>query len=81
MIMTVFAGIAEIERDLVRERTTAGRKAAMQRGVRFGKAAEVERRSAQIDPFVYWRRVRGVAELARSFKVHTATIYRLQKGG
>jgi DNA invertase Pin-like site-specific DNA recombinase len=39
MIMTVFAGIAEFERDLIRERTGAGREAAKQRGVRFGLAA------------------------------------------
>ena len=32
MIMTVFAGIAEFERDLIRERTSAGRDAARQRG-------------------------------------------------
>ena len=37
MIMTVFAGIAEFERDLIRERTGAGRVAAKQRGVRFGR--------------------------------------------
>jgi DNA invertase Pin-like site-specific DNA recombinase len=40
MIMTVFAGIAEFERDLIRERTAAGRNAAKQRGVRFGPATE-----------------------------------------
>src|SRR3954463_15174149 len=28
MIMTIFAGIAEFERDLIRERTSAGREAA-----------------------------------------------------
>lgn len=33
MIMTVFAGIAEFERDLIRERTSVGREAAMKRGV------------------------------------------------
>jgi DNA invertase Pin-like site-specific DNA recombinase len=33
MIMTVFAGIAEFERELIRERTSAGRKAALKRGV------------------------------------------------
>jgi DNA invertase Pin-like site-specific DNA recombinase len=32
MIMTVFAGIAEFERDLIRERTKAGRDAAKCRG-------------------------------------------------
>ncbi|MCP4372462.1 MAG: recombinase family protein, partial [Deltaproteobacteria bacterium] len=36
MIMTVFAGIAEFERDLIRERTGAGRNAAIKRGVKFG---------------------------------------------
>jgi DNA invertase Pin-like site-specific DNA recombinase len=33
MIMTIFAGIAEFERDLIRERTSAGREAARKRGV------------------------------------------------
>src|SRR5258707_8308364 len=37
MIMTIFAGIAEFERDLIRERTGAGREAAKKRGVRFGR--------------------------------------------
>ena len=37
MIMTVFAGIAEFERDLIRECTGAGRQAAKQRGVKFGR--------------------------------------------
>ena len=31
--MTIFAGIAEFERDLIRERTGAGREAAKKRGV------------------------------------------------
>ena len=57
MIMTVFAGIAEFERDLIRERTGAGREAAKQRGVLAeGKA---------------------VRDIARTFNVHEATIYRL----
>ena len=30
--MTIFAGIAEFERDLIRERTGAGREAAKKRG-------------------------------------------------
>jgi len=37
MIMTIFAGIAEFERDLIRERTGAGRADAKKRGVRFGR--------------------------------------------
>jgi hypothetical protein len=37
MIMAVFAGIAKIERELICGRTTAGRVAAKNRGVRFGR--------------------------------------------
>jgi len=37
MIMTVFAGIAEFERDLIRERTGVGRAAAKIRGIRPGR--------------------------------------------
>lgn len=37
MIMTIFAGIAEFERDLIRERTGAGRAHAKKRGVCFGR--------------------------------------------
>ena len=36
LIMTVFAGIAEFERDLIRERTSAGREAAKRRGTHSG---------------------------------------------
>ena len=35
--MTIFSGIAEFERDLIRERTGAGREAAKKRGIRFGR--------------------------------------------
>ena len=40
-IMTIFAGIAEIERDLIRERTAVGRTAARRRGVQFGRPAKL----------------------------------------
>lgn len=76
MIMTVFAGIAEFERDLTRERTTAGREAALQRGVRFGRPklnADQRKLIVRLP-----EEGNGVAELARSFNVHRATICRLQ---
>src|SRR5262245_44101415 len=37
MVLTVFAGIAEFERELIQDRTRAGRTAARARGVRFGR--------------------------------------------
>src|SRR3954464_8654561 len=37
MVLTVFAGIAEFERALIHQRTSAGRTAAKRRGVCFGR--------------------------------------------
>jgi DNA invertase Pin-like site-specific DNA recombinase len=37
MVMTIFGGIAEFERDLIRERTRAGLDAAIARGRRGGR--------------------------------------------
>jgi DNA invertase Pin-like site-specific DNA recombinase len=37
MVLTIFAGIAEFERELIHERTRSGRVAAKARGVRFGR--------------------------------------------
>jgi DNA invertase Pin-like site-specific DNA recombinase len=75
MVLTVFAGIAEFERALIQERTGAGRAAAMQRGVRFGRPAKLA-----ADQVALARRLleEGTAagEVARMFKVHRATLYR-----
>jgi len=76
MIMTVFAGIAEFERDLIRERTAAGREAARSRGVRFGRPRKLNSEQEQLA-----RRLidegKPVSEVAKTFNVHAATIYRL----
>jgi DNA invertase Pin-like site-specific DNA recombinase len=76
MIMTIFAGIAEFERDLIRERTGAGREAAKKRGVRFGRP-----RKLALDQDELARRLisegKSVREIAAVFNVHPATIYRL----
>jgi DNA invertase Pin-like site-specific DNA recombinase len=76
MIMTIFAGIAEFERDLIRERTGAGREAAKKRGVRFGRP-----RKLALDQGELARRLisegKSVREIASVFNVHPATIYRL----
>ena len=76
MIMTVFAGIAEFERDLIQERTTAGRIAAQKRGIRFGRP-----RKLNADQEKLARRLvaegKGVPEIAHTFNVHPSTIYRL----
>ena len=76
LIMTVFAGIAEFERDLIRERTSAGREAARQRGTHLGRPRKLNSEQRKLA-----RRLidegQSVREIADTFNVHTATIYRL----
>jgi len=76
MIMTVFAGIAEFERDLIRERTSAGRAAAKKRGVRFGRPRKLSPDQAEVASRLL-AEGKAVRDVARTFKVHEATIYRL----
>jgi DNA invertase Pin-like site-specific DNA recombinase len=67
---------AEFERDLIRERTGAGREAAKKRGVRFGRP-----RKLALDQGELARRLvsegKSIREIASVFNVHPATIYRL----
>jgi DNA invertase Pin-like site-specific DNA recombinase len=76
MVMTVFAGIAEFERALIVQRTSTGRIAAQQRGVRFGRP-----RSLTSEQVALGRRLveagSSVRDVARTvLKCHPATLYR-----
>jgi len=75
MVLTVFAGLAEFERDLIRERTGTGRTAAMKRGVKFGRPAKLDKEKALLAARLI-AEGRPVKEVAKTFGVHKATIYR-----
>ncbi len=77
MIMTIFAGIAEFERDLIRERTSTGRAAAKQRGIRFGRPKKMNEEQKLLAQRLLEEN-KSVREIAKTFNVHKATIYRLQ---
>jgi len=80
LIMTMFAGIAEFERDLIRERTGTGREAAKKRGVQFGRPRKLNPEQEQLI-----RRLldegKSVRDFAKTFDVHIATIYRVSAAG
>jgi DNA invertase Pin-like site-specific DNA recombinase len=78
MIMTVFAGIAEFERDLIRERTAAGRSAAKKRGIRFGRPPKLNRDQRKLICRLL-DEGSSIRDVAQIFDVHPATIYRLHK--
>ena len=80
LLITVLGGIAQFERELIRERTSEGRTRAMARGVRFGRPRKLtphQRRE------ILERIAAGEiqADLARTYNVGEATISRLAARG
>ncbi|NKW11171.1 recombinase family protein [Ochrobactrum tritici] len=75
MVLTVFAGMAEFERALIVERTSAGRIAAKARGVRFGLPALTVEQIAHARQLINEEK-KPVTEVARLLGVHRATLYR-----
>ncbi|WP_225776446.1 recombinase family protein [Pseudomonas sp. Marseille-Q5115] len=75
MVLTIFAGIADFERSLIGERTSAGRAAAKAKGVRFGPKPILS-----VEQLAHARRLidegEPVAGVARLLGVHRATLYR-----
>jgi DNA invertase Pin-like site-specific DNA recombinase len=75
MVLTVFGGIAEFERALIRERTGAGRKAAKKRGIKFGRPRKLTQEQATLVARLS-DEGQSAAQIAETFGVHETTIYR-----
>ena len=75
MVLTVFAGIAEFERELIQERTSSGRLAAKARGVRFGRPTKLSGDQIKLAQQLLGEG-RPVLEVAKLLKVHRTTLYR-----
>jgi len=77
LMLTVLGGLAEFERELIRARTGEGRERAKVNGVRFGRPLKLshhQRREAleRLDAG------ESVVDIARTFGVDRATLYRLK---
>jgi DNA invertase Pin-like site-specific DNA recombinase len=76
LLRTILAGVAEFERDVIRERTSEGRRRAMANGVKFGRKSKLtpHQRGEALK-----RRVAGetLAAIAKSYAVNVSTISRL----
>jgi len=76
MVLTVFAGMAEFERTLIHQRTSSGRMAAKQRGVRFGRPPRLSAEQVTLGRRLIEEGT-SVRQVARSIlKCHPATLYR-----
>jgi DNA invertase Pin-like site-specific DNA recombinase len=76
LMLTVLAGLAEFERELIRARTGEGRSRAKGRGVRFGRPTALTPHQRQ-EAIQRLAQGEAQAELARSYGVSQATISRL----
>ena len=75
MVLTVFGGIAEFERSLIAARTEEGRRAAQARGVPFGRPPKLRPDQRTLARNLI-EEGKSVSDVARTFNVHVATIYR-----
>ncbi len=76
LIFHIFASLAEFERDLIRERTTAGLAAARARGRQGGRKPSLTPKKVKIARRMYEDGDSTVAEIATVLGVSRATIYR-----
>ena len=79
LIFHVFAALAEFERNLIRERTVAGLKAARARGRNGGRPAKLSAKEIKTIRALLKTADISVAEIAARFGVARSTLYRTIK--
>jgi DNA invertase Pin-like site-specific DNA recombinase len=75
LIFHIFGALAEFERNLIKERTTAGLTAARARGRRGGRPKALTMKQRSIAQELYEKR-HPIAEICRTLKISKATLYR-----
>jgi DNA invertase Pin-like site-specific DNA recombinase len=76
LVFHVFAALAEFERDLVRERTTAGLAAARARGRHGGRPSVMTTHKVRVAQQMYRSGQYTVAAIATTLGVSRASVYR-----
>src|SRR5262249_49611077 len=76
LLVTMLAGIAEFERELIKARTGEGRSRAKARGVKFGRPPSLTPHQRQ-EAIQRLTEGQSQADIARTFNVSQATISRL----
>jgi DNA invertase Pin-like site-specific DNA recombinase len=76
LVFHVFAALAEFERNLIRERTLAGLKAARARGRKGGRPKKLQAKELKTVRALLKTGKISVQELARRFGVSRSTLYR-----
>ena len=76
MIFSIFGALAEFERELIRERTIAGIKAARARGRKGGRKFNLTKAQVRLAEASMKNRDTSVTELCKELKITRATLYK-----
>lgn len=76
MVFGIFAALAEFERELIRERTIEGLKAARARGRKGGRKFQLTKAQVRLAQVAMANRDTSVAELCKELGITRATLYR-----
>jgi len=77
-LLTVFAGLSELERNIINERTDEGRVSARKRGVKFGRKLKLTpHQQDQVRAML--KEGKSIRAIARDFNVGVATIDRIKR--
>ncbi len=79
LVFHLFASLAEFERNLIRERTMAGLKAARARGKSSGRPPKLTSKDLAMAKALMADKTNSVAEIAKRFEVNRSTLYRLTR--
>ena len=76
LVFGIFAALAEFERELIRERTVAGLKAARARGRKGGRKFALSKAQVRLAQAAMAHRDTSVSELCRELGIRPVTLYR-----
>lgn len=75
LVFHIFAALAEFERNLIRERTTAGLDAARARGRKGGRRKKLDERKRQLAVDLYRQKQHTVIEICQMLDISKPTLY------
>ncbi|PHS02124.1 MAG: resolvase [Blastopirellula sp.] len=77
-LLTIFAGLAELERDLIRTRTAEGRLLAKKRGIKFGRKFKLTpHQRSEVEKML--NDGHSMKSISILFNVGVATVHRIKK--
>ena len=76
MIFSIFGAFAEFERELIRERTIAGLKAARARGRKGGRRFQLTKAQVRLAQVAMKNRDTNVSELCKELNITRTTLYK-----